>query len=76
MNKVVLIYHSNGYKSLMHIRDVDLATNAEIHLSQGSELRILNGCSLSDVGTATDPRIPETLEEFDEQYPHQVAITA
>lgn len=71
---VILIYHPDGSKGLLQVHQDDAVANAQIHLNNGSSLRVLNGCDLSNIGTTLDPRIPDTLQGFDLLYPHQPAI--
>lgn len=72
---IILVFTSEGKrKMLLSLRQRDAAINAEIHLNEGSFLRLLDGSELENVGAVDDPRIPPTLEEFDLQYPNQPAI--
>lgn len=71
---ILLIYQSDGGKVLLQVRQADAALNCQIYLDKGAYIRVLDGCDLANAGTAMDPRIPDTLADFDLLYPNQPAI--
>ncbi len=67
---IALIYESNGGKRLMSGDPHQVIPNLNMFMGEiGTQIRLLDGTALDNVGTALDERLPATVQEFDSTYP-------
>jgi hypothetical protein len=67
---IAIVYKSSdGFQMMMGSRQhIDANYALQLDLNPHAKLRILDGTPLEGINSMIDPRIPSTVEEYDELY--------
>lgn len=68
---IAIMFEQGGGKRLIMGDERNVVMNLKLFSAEiGTEIRLLDDTPLSNIGTVTDARVPDTAEQFDELYPY------